>query len=301
VDGRVLFSDSQLRALNGQITLTLQPAQVYEAPPNFYRLFQAYEDRDSTFSVKGGEVVQVLSEGKEVLNVRSVTDPSAVGRIPMAIERERVTMVSPFGRGVVALVGASAVGRRTIKTLMLQYAPQLFATAVPVTSREPKPGEQEGREYHFWRKENILEKIRDHEMIEWGDLDNQLYGTWAGEVKDVVESGRLCILDCAPQALPYLYNSSFKPFVVHIRAPELEEAVQLEQLRPKIRSKEELEKSEKDAEHIATTYAKYIHLTLVNRNTDVTFKKLLSALEDLRSNSQYMPANWSDLSSAGST
>ncbi|GMS95100.1 hypothetical protein PENTCL1PPCAC_17275, partial [Pristionchus entomophagus] len=301
VDGRVLFSDSQLRALTGQITLTVQPAQVYEAPPKFYRLVNRFEDPDTSFSVRAGEVVQVLSEEKDRLNVRSVNDPTIVGRIPMTIESEPVTMVSPFGRGAVALVGAPSVGRRTIKTLLLQYAPQLFATVVPVTSREQHSGEQEGREYQFWRKETVLERIRDHEMIEWGELDNQLYGTWAGDVKEVVESGRVCILDCAPQALPYLYNSSFKPFVVHIRGPELEESVQLEQLRPKIRSKEELERADKESEIIADKYGKYIHLTLVNRNTDVTFKKLLSALEDLRSNSQYIPVAWSDLSSAGSS
>lgn len=301
VDGRVLFSDSQLRALSGQITLTVQPAQVYEAPPRFYRLVHPYEDRDSQLCVKAGEVVQVLSEDKDRLNVRCVHDPTAAGRIPMTIEKEPVTMVSPFGRGVVAIVGAPAVGRRTVKTLLLQYAPHLFATAVPVTSREQHNGELEGREYQFWRKETVLQKIRDHEMVEWGELDNQLYGTWAGDVKEVVESGRLCILDCCPQALPYLYNSSFKPFVVHIRGPELEEAVQLEQLRPKIRSKEELERSDKESESIAAKYGKYIHLTLINRNTDVTFKKLLSALEDLRSNSQYIPTAWSDISSVGST
>lgn len=301
VDGRVLFSDTQLRALSGQITLTVQAAQIYEAPPKFYRLVQPFEDRDSLFAVRSGEVVQVLSEDEDRLNVRSVHDPSVVGRIPMTIEKENVTMVSPFGRGVVALVGAPSVGRRTVKTLLLQYAPQLFATVVPVTSREKNAGEQEGREYQFWRKETILEKIRDHEMIEWGELDRQLYGTWAGDIREVVESGRLCILDCCPQALPYLYNSSFKPFVVHIRGPELEEAIQLEQLRPKIRSKEELESADKSSSEIADTYSKYIHLTLVNRNTDVTFKKLLSALEDLRSNSQYIPTAWSDISSAGSS
>lgn len=45
-----------------------------------------------------------------------------------------------------------------------------------MTSREPRNGEQEGREYQFWRKETVLQRIRDHEMIEWGELDNQLYG-----------------------------------------------------------------------------------------------------------------------------
>lgn len=47
------------------------------------------------------------------------------------------------------------------------------------TSRQARPGEQEGREYHFVTKEEMLEKIRDGGMVEWGELDGQLYGTMA--------------------------------------------------------------------------------------------------------------------------
>ena len=40
----------------------------------------------------------------------------------------------------------------------------------------PREEEQDGREYYFWRKEDVLQKIRDKEMVEWGELDNQFYG-----------------------------------------------------------------------------------------------------------------------------
>lgn len=42
----------------------------------------------------------------------------------------------------------------------------------------PRKGEQEGRDYDFQRKEDILDKIRDGQMIEWGELDGQLYGSY---------------------------------------------------------------------------------------------------------------------------
>lgn len=45
------------------------------------------------------------------------------------------------------------------------------------TSRAAKAGEQEGREYHFRTKDELLQKIRSGDMIEWGELDNQVYGT----------------------------------------------------------------------------------------------------------------------------
>lgn len=45
------------------------------------------------------------------------------------------------------------------------------------TSRVPKPHELEGREYYFRTKKEMLERIQAGDMIEWGELDGQLYGT----------------------------------------------------------------------------------------------------------------------------
>ncbi|PIO60381.1 guanylate kinase, partial [Teladorsagia circumcincta] len=110
------------------------------------------------------------------------------------------------------------------------------------TSRQARPGEQEGREYNFVTKEEMLRKIREGGMVEWGELDGQLYGTCADSVRSVVRSGRMCVLDCAPQALSHLYNSEFMPFVVHIIPPQLEEFLQLENLRHHRRPVDQLSK-----------------------------------------------------------
>ena len=50
-------------------------------------------------------------------------------------------------------------------------------------------------------------------------------------MREVVRSGRVCVLDCAPQALSYLYNGEFMPYVVHVTPPQLEEFIQLEAIR----------------------------------------------------------------------
>ncbi|EYC28845.1 hypothetical protein Y032_0007g3456 [Ancylostoma ceylanicum] len=111
-------------------------------------------------------------------------------------------------------------------------------------------------------------------MIEWGELDDQLYGTCADAVRTVVRSGRMCVLDCAPQALSHLYTSEFMPFVVHIVPPQLEEFLQLENLRQNKRPVDQLSKVCAESDQIANgPHADQIHLTLMNRNMDVTFKR----------------------------
>lgn len=50
------------------------------------------------------------------------------------------------------------------------------------------------------------------------------------------------MLDCAPQALAHLYNAEFMPFVVHVVPPQLEEFLQLENLRHNRRPVDQLSK-----------------------------------------------------------
>ncbi|KAK6019481.1 guanylate kinase, partial [Ostertagia ostertagi] len=203
VNGRAAVDRNAISGLNGRITLTLVPAAIHSAPSVFYRVNADYNsDLDESricrwlsIDVKKGDVVQIMSQDDNWIQARKVNDLSRVGYLPASLSKEKVVSV------------------------------QFFASFCSVTSRQARPGEQEGREYNFVTKEEMLRKIREGGMVEWGELDGQLYGTCADSVRSVVRSGRMCVLDCAPQALSHLYNSEFMPFVVHI-IPHTEEILQ---------------------------------------------------------------------------
>ncbi|PAV85636.1 hypothetical protein WR25_08250 isoform A [Diploscapter pachys] len=301
IDGRPVSFKEDLVSKNETVTLLVVPAPLHMAPAVYYRVLADYDaEQDDQAPCKWlqahvcrGDVIQILSNDGKWMQARKVNDLSHVGFIPSEIPLEKVCMLAPFGRRVLVLLGTVGVGRRTLKSMLLRAAPQYFATAVPLTSRQKKAGEQEGREYNFLRKEDILQKIRDKNMIEWGELENNLYGTSAESVRDVIKSGRMCVLDCSPQALGYLYNSEFMPFVVHVAPPPLDEFAQIESLRPNRRSLQDLAQICSESEKIATgPFANHIHLTLVSRNIDVTFKRLLDGLELLRYETQWIPAKW---------
>ncbi|CAD6196290.1 unnamed protein product [Caenorhabditis auriculariae] len=296
VDGKPVNLRGDLENLTGRISLTLTPAAIHQAPSLFYRIQDDYNSVDNgqrlSIAVKKGDVVQVLSFDEAWIQARKMADLSQVGYLPASLSLEKVSMLTPFGRRVLVLLGAVGVGRRTLKSMLLHLAPHYFSTVVPLTSRAQRPGEREGREYHFVRKEEIYQKIREGGMIEWGELDDQLYGTSAESVRSEVRSGRLCVLDCAPQALNYLYNGEFMPFVVHVRPPELEELEQLEMLRRHHRGVDKLSAICRESERIAVSCPSQIHLTLINRNIDVTFKRLLDVLEMMRYETQWVPESW---------
>uniref|UniRef100_A0A915C4V8 VOC domain-containing protein n=1 Tax=Parascaris univalens TaxID=6257 RepID=A0A915C4V8_PARUN len=99
-----------------------------------------------------------------------------------------------------------------------------------------------------------------------------------------------CVLDCAPQALNYLYNGEFMPFVVVIAPPELDELRQINLLRSNRRSEEQIKATiEENKKLLSSDYARMFHLIITNRNADVTFKRLMDALNDLKNEIQWVP------------
>lgn len=63
------------------------------------------------------------------------------------------------------------------------------------TTRSPRPGEQDGREYNFTNQETFLNLIKDGGFIEHAQFGGNYYGTSVKAVKDVAEKGRICVLD----------------------------------------------------------------------------------------------------------
>ncbi|CAI2303682.1 unnamed protein product [Caenorhabditis sp. 36 PRJEB53466] len=300
VDGKDVFFRADIENLKGNVELTLEPAAIHCAPPNFFRIQDSYSSRNDLnrpclwldLEVSKGDVVQVLSRDEKWMQARKLGDLTQVGYLPASLTMEKVSMLCPFGRRTLVLLGAVGTGRRDIKSMLLRLAPHYFSTIVPLTSRAQRPGEVEGREYQFVRKEDVYQIIREGGMVEWGELDNQLYGTTADSVRTEIRSGRMCVLDSAPQAVNYLYNAEFMPFVVHIVPPPLEEFLQLEAVRRTHRTEAQLQSISDESAKIGMECKSKIHLTLVNRNIDVTFKRLVDALETLRYETQWVPHSW---------
>ena len=66
--------------------------------------------------------------------------------------------------------------------------------------------------------------IKNHEFLEYGELNSNLYGIKLDSVRSTIDDGRTAVLDVSPQSLKMLRNSSeFMPFVVFLAAPGMEE------------------------------------------------------------------------------
>ena len=103
--------------------------------------------------------------------------------------------VTPRGR-LVVLAGPSAVGKSTVVSRLRETVPDLYFS-VSMTTRAPRPGEVDGKDYFFVTPEAFQGRIDRGEMLEWADIHGGLQrsGTPAGPVQEAMGAGRPVLVE----------------------------------------------------------------------------------------------------------
>lgn len=96
---------------------------------------------------------------------------------------------------LIVLVGPSAVGKSTVVKCLRDKLPQLYFS-VSATTRDPRPGEQNGREYYFVSDDSFDEMIDSGDMLEFATVHKtRRYGTPAAPVRAALEAGRPVLVE----------------------------------------------------------------------------------------------------------
>ncbi len=103
--------------------------------------------------------------------------------------------MTPRGR-LVVLAGPSAVGKSTVVSRLRETVPNLYFS-VSMTTRAPRPGEVDGKDYFFVTPEAFQGRIDRGEMLEWADIHGGLQrsGTPAGPVQEAMGVGRPVLVE----------------------------------------------------------------------------------------------------------
>jgi guanylate kinase len=99
--------------------------------------------------------------------------------------------VKPFP---VIMSSPSGVGKTTIARMLLERRADL-GYSVSCTTRQPRPGEVDGRDYFFWTPEQFIAARERGEFAESADVHGRMYGTLRREVERVLSQGRHVLMD----------------------------------------------------------------------------------------------------------
>ncbi|XP_072110233.1 guanylate kinase isoform X1 [Mobula birostris] len=149
--------------------------------------------------------------------------------------------MSMAGPRPVVISGPSGAGKSTLLKLLLKEYEGVFGFSVSHTTRNPRSGEENGIDYHFVSREEMLRGIEAGEFIESAVFSGNLYGTSKAAVQAVQAKNQICILDVDMQGVRNIKKTDLSPIYLSIQPPSFE--VLEERLRQrKTESAESLQK-----------------------------------------------------------
>jgi len=175
--------------------------------------------------------------------------------------------------------GPSGVGKSTLVQKLLQEFSDVFGFSISHTTRSPRNGEVDGREYHFVPRNVMETAIKNGEFIESAEFSGNMYGTSKKAVEDVQRKGKICILDIDVQGVKQVKQTDLEPRLIFVKPPTLND------LETRLKSRgTETEESLKKRLAVAQTELAYgdapgnFDLVIMNDTLDTAYTKLRNFL-----------------------
>lgn len=176
---------------------------------------------------------------------------------------------------LILYTGASGVGKGTIMKRLLKKDPGL-RLSVSATTREPRPGEVDGREYFFVTKDKFKKMIEDGGFLEYAEYCGNFYGTPQKAVEEMLSQGLNVILEIEVQGGVQVMKKCPDCTSIFIMPPSMET------LESRLRGRN-TEPEDVIAERLETaknevTYAKMYQHTVVNDDLDKAVEEVLDII-----------------------
>jgi len=124
---------------------------------------------------------------------------------------------------VLVVTGTSGAGKGTLEKMLLERMPEV-ELAVSATTRDQRPGEQNGREYWFITPEKFEQLVEDGEFLEYVDLPwGARSGTLRSEIDRIQANGKVPLLDLETDGALRVQEAIPGSVTIFVDAPTFEE------------------------------------------------------------------------------
>ncbi len=124
---------------------------------------------------------------------------------------------------LVIISGPSGVGKGTIRSFLMNEEALKLAYSISMTTRSPRQGEVDGRDYIFTSKAAFEQAIGRGELLEWAEFVGNYYGTPLSAVEDLRQQGKNVLLEIEVQGAMQVREKCPDAISIFIIPPNMEE------------------------------------------------------------------------------
>jgi len=194
----------------------------------------------------------------------------------MAARKQRFDGVERRGMMFV-LSSPSGAGKTTLSRMLMEAMPGL-RMSVSTTTRAKRPGEVEGRDYHFVDKTRFEEMVKRGELLEWATVFDNRYGTPRAPVEAALSAGQDVLFDIDWQGTQQLREKAradvVSVFILPPSAADLEKRLHSRAQD----SADVIRRRMSRASHEMSHWAEYDYI-VINHDIDAAFAEVQSILK----------------------
>lgn len=180
---------------------------------------------------------------------------------------------------LIVMSGFSGAGKGTLmKRLLKDY--DNYAFSVSMTTRSPRVGEVDGKDYFFVTREAFEETIKNEGLVEYAEYCGNYYGTPKAYVDEQLKQGKNVILDIEVQGAMQIKEKFPDALMLFVIPPSIE--VLLQRLRDRGTETEEVIQRRITQARTECTYMDRYEYLVINDDLDVAVKDMHSMVESAK-------------------